>query len=149
MKKLTSLLSAALFAVAGAAFAQKAETPKAASAAPAAAAKAAPAAPAAAPAKAEVKKELVDINSASKEELMALPGIGEAFADKIIKGRGKTGYGGKDDLAKKKIIPAKTYNGVKDSIIAKQSKPAAAAAPAAKAEPAKKAEPAAKADMKK
>jgi DNA uptake protein ComE-like DNA-binding protein len=128
MKKLTSLLSAALFAVAGAAFAQKAETPKAAPAAPAAA----KAAPAAAPAKAEAKKELVDINSASKEELMALPGIGEAFADKIIKGRGKTGYSGKDDLAKKKIIPAKTYNGVKDAIIAKQAKPAA--------EPAKKAE---------
>jgi DNA uptake protein ComE-like DNA-binding protein len=118
MKKLTALLSAALLAMAGAAFAQKAETPKATPVAPAAAPKAAPAAPA----KAAARKTLVDINSASREELVALPGIGEAYADKIIKGRGESGYSGKDDLAKNKIIPANTYNGVKDMIIAKKMK---------------------------
>ena len=125
MKKLTALLSAALLAMAGAAFAQKTETPKATPAAPAAApaamAPAAKAEPAPA-AKAEAKKEPLDINSATKDELKALPGIGDAFADKIIKGRGKTGYSGKDDLLKKKIMNAKTYDGVKEMIIAKQVK---------------------------
>jgi competence protein ComEA len=129
MKKLSALIATALFAVAGTAFAQKAETPKAAPAAPAAsttpAAKApavtAPAATAAAPAaKADAKKDPLDINSASKDELKALPGVGEAYADKIIKGRGKAGYGGKDEL--KKVLPEKTYDGIKDMIIAKQAK---------------------------
>jgi competence protein ComEA len=124
MKKLTALLSAALIALAGSAFAQKTEAPKATPAAPAAApakAEAAKAAPAKAEApKAEAKKELVDINSASKDELKALPGVGDAYADKIIKGRGKAGYGGKDEL--KKVLPEKTYDGVKDLIIAKQAK---------------------------
>jgi competence protein ComEA len=125
MKKLTALLSAVLLAMAGTAFAQKAETPKAAPAAPAAApaamvptTKAEPA-PAA---KADAKKEPLDINSATKDELKALPGIGDAYADKIIKGRGKAGYSGKDDLLKKKILNEKTYDGVKEMIIAKQAK---------------------------
>jgi competence protein ComEA len=129
MKKLTALLSAILFAMAGAAFAQKAETPKAAPATPAAApaamaptTKAAPAPTPAPAAKSDAKKEPLDINSATKDELKALPGIGDAFADKIIKGRGKTGYSGKDDLLKKKILNEKTYDGVKEMIIAKQGK---------------------------
>ncbi len=129
MKKLMALLSAALLAMAGAAFAQKTESPKAAPVAPAAtpaamapAAKAEPAATPAPAAKAEAKKEPLDINSATKDELKALPGVGDAFADKIIKGRGKTGYSGKDDLLKKKILNAKTYDGVKEMIIAKQVK---------------------------
>lgn len=124
MKTISTLLATALFAIAGTAFAQKAETPKAAPAAPAAAAKAAPAAPAAPAAKAAAaapaaKAELVDINSATKAELQALPGVGEAYADKIIKARGKTGFGGKDEL--KKVLPAKTYDGIKDLVIAKQA----------------------------
>ena len=122
MKKISTLLATALFAIAGTAFAQKAETPKAPPAAPAAAAKAAPAAPAAPAAKAAApaaKAELVDINSATKAELQALPGVGEAYADKIIKARGKTGFGGKDEL--KKVLPAKTYDGIKDLVIAKQA----------------------------
>ncbi len=123
MNKLTSLFAAALVAVAGAAFAQKAETPKAAPAAPAAKAAPAPAAaaPAApAPAKAEAKKELVDVNSATLDELKALPGVGDAYAAKIVKARGKKGFGGKDEL--KKVLPEKTYDGIKDLIIAKQAK---------------------------
>lgn len=129
MKKFTTLLSAALLVMASSAFAQKAETPKATpatpSAAPAAMAPTTKAAPAPAPApaaKADAKKEPLDINSATKDELKALPGIGDAFAEKIIKGRGKTGYSGKDDLLKKKILNEKTYDGVKEMIIAKQAK---------------------------
>jgi competence protein ComEA len=69
---------------------------------------------------------LLDINSASKEQLDALPGIGTARADAIIKSRP---YKGKDDLVNKKIIPQNVYDGIKDKIIAKQ---AAAPAPAKK-----------------
>ena len=60
---------------------------------------------------------LLDINSASKAELDALPGIGAARSDAIIKGRP---YKGKDDLVNKKVIPQNVYNGIKDKIIAKQ-----------------------------
>ena len=60
---------------------------------------------------------LLDINSASKAELDALPGIGAARSEAIIKGRP---YKGKDDLVNKKIIPQNVYDGIKDKIIAKQ-----------------------------
>ena len=60
----------------------------------------------------------LDINSASKEELQALKGVGDKRADDIIKGRP---YKGKDELVQKKIIPKAVYNGIKDKIIAKQS----------------------------
>ena len=61
--------------------------------------------------------ELLDINSAKAEELKALPGIGDAYSEKIIKGRL---YKRKDDLVQRKIIPAATYDKVKDQIVAKQ-----------------------------
>jgi DNA uptake protein ComE-like DNA-binding protein len=60
---------------------------------------------------------LIDINSASKEQLDALPQIGAFRAEAIIKGRP---YKGKNELVEKKIIPQNAYDAIKDKIVARQ-----------------------------
>jgi len=107
MNRITALLVAAVASI-GLAYAQApAKKPDAAKPAATAPAKAAEA----------PKKDKMDINSASEAELATLPGIGEARAKAIVKGRP---YKGKDDLVQKKVLSKSVYAKIKDDIIAKQ-----------------------------
>ncbi len=100
---LPSLLATSLFLCAGLAFAQGA-APKAAAPKPAAA-QSAPAA------------DKLDLNTASKEQLEALKGVGPVRAAAIVKGRP---YKGKDELVRRKILPQSVYDEISDQLIAKQ-----------------------------
>ncbi len=65
------------------------------------------------------KADLIDINSATKDQLKTIAGIGDSYADAIIKGRP---YKAKNQLTSKKILPAATYKEISSKIIAKQPK---------------------------
>jgi DNA uptake protein ComE-like DNA-binding protein len=69
--------------------------------------------------KSAAKAKIIDINSATEAELKAIPGIGDAYAAKIVAGRP---YANKTQLKSRKIIPDTVYEQVKDLIIAKLAK---------------------------
>jgi DNA uptake protein ComE-like DNA-binding protein len=86
-------------------------------------AKAAPAPAAPAPgikSPAELDPDMIDLNSASASVLKALPGIGDAYADKIIKGRP---YDRKDELLRRGILPKAVYKKMQNRVVARHTKP--------------------------
>ena len=104
MKRLVGIL-AVVIALAGAGLAAQTSKPKPSGNVPAT------------PKASDAKVELLDLNTATREQLEALPAIGTAYAQKIIDGRP---YKAKNELVSKKIVPQATYDKIRDKVIAKQ-----------------------------
>jgi DNA uptake protein ComE-like DNA-binding protein len=102
LRRLVSLVILGMFLVSGSASAQGKK----------------PAQKPSAPTASSKQAALVDLNTASKAQLVALPGIDETYAKKIIDGRP---YERKDQLISKKIIPQGTYDKIQGMVIAKQA----------------------------
>ncbi len=73
-------------------------------------------------------KSKLDVNTASESELRELPGVGDAYAKRIVENRP---YKRKDELVRKGVVPQATYDKIKDQIIAHQVKDTTGKAPAA------------------
>ena len=71
------------------------------------------------PAAAAPQGDPLDINTATRDQLKALPGIGDAYADRIIKGRP---YAAKNQLTQRGIIPNNTYTKIQGMIVARRAK---------------------------
>ena len=115
LRRFAALVTLAL--VTGSGFAQTSSRSANKSTSPAPGAKAATASSATKPAPASAAGGLTDINSASADQLKMLPGIGDAYAKRIVAGRP---YTAKNQLTARGVLPQATYDKVQTLIIAKQ-----------------------------
>lgn len=76
---------------------------------------------------------LIDLNTASRDDLMALDGIGEVRADAIIRARP---FKAKTELVERRLIPEALYDKIADKVMARP--PPSAAPPPGTRPPAQK-----------